>query len=447
MLDYLARFNMVPSLVAEEQVLAFAACLEALANNEEAAKLAAESKDFAYSQDDFWLPQDDWRARYRPYVVVNGILQVPIRGVLLHDYPWQLGSFATGYIYIQKAVERGMSDPGVRGVAFLIHSPGGEVAGCFESADRVFAMRGQKPIRAFAHEYAYSAAYEWASVADHITVSKTGGVGSVGVVTAHVDVSKRMENDGVKVTFITRGRHKADGNGYTPLSDEVKARIQARIDALGEIFEASVARNRGMDAETVRGFEAMTFMPDEAVSNGLADDIGPLDDALAAFAVDLSQQNDGDEEMSDQKDAAVNQAAVEAARTEGYNAGKAEGLKDGKAEGAKAATDRIKAIIESDEGKKRPKAALSMALKMASASTEEVIGVLADLAEEKAEAEAPNANAEAGKHFLNAMNEGENPDIGTEGDKDKNKASADDASAILTLAASVDLPGFRKRKA
>jgi hypothetical protein len=48
----------------------------------------------------------------------------------------------------------------------------------FDLVDRMFAMRGKKPIKAYAMEYAYSAAYSIASVADSITVSRSGGVGS-----------------------------------------------------------------------------------------------------------------------------------------------------------------------------------------------------------------------------------------------------------------------------
>ena len=46
-------------------------------------------------------------------------------------------------------------------------SPGGEVAGCFECGDKIFEARGKKPMRAFAADHAYSAAYLiFASVGD-----------------------------------------------------------------------------------------------------------------------------------------------------------------------------------------------------------------------------------------------------------------------------------------
>lgn len=308
----MALFASEPALVAPEMEAKFEACLIAAASHPKIDEMMGASA----SQDNFWPASDSWEARYRPYVVQDGILHVPVKGVLLHNFPWQLGNWATGYDYIWRAVERGFDDLGVRGIALVSDSPGGMVAGCFETVDRIFARRGEKPIRAFAHESAYSAAYAIASVADKITVSRTGGVGSIGVVTSHVDMSKRLEDQGFKITFIHAGKHKVDGNPYEALSPEVKARIQARIDELYEVFVSSVARNRDMEEQAIRDTEALTFTATQALSNGLADFIGPLDDALSAFADDLSS-SEGDEEMSTQDKAAVDQAALDAARAEG----------------------------------------------------------------------------------------------------------------------------------
>lgn len=360
---------------------------------------------------DFWFSSDDWRARYRPYNVVDGVLQIPVKGVLLHDFPWQYGAWATGYEYIWQAFKRGQADGNVRGVAFIEDTPGGMVAGCFDLVDRIYGTENRKPLRSFAMESAYSAGYAIASVADSITVSRTGGVGSIGVVTMHVDVSKALDKMGLKITFIHFGKHKVDGNSYEPLPADVEKRIQARIDELGEVFVASVARNRGMDAQAIRDTEALCFTATEAVSNGLADAIGSLDDAVAAFAADLSLTEE-DEQMAGQNgESAVDQAAaINTARTEGHAAGVAEGNKAG----ATAERARINAIIGSDEGKKRPKAALSLALK-SDMTAEAASAVLADLAEEKAETAQEGNGGKS--QFEQRMDAGKNADLGTAGEQ------------------------------
>lgn len=352
MLDsILASFKDNPSLVCIDQQATFNGCFSALTAHADYPKLMAET-----AQDDFWFREDDWRAGYRPYNVSAGILTIPVKGVLLHDFPWAIGSWATGYEYILKAFQRGMADTSVRGIAFLIHSPGGDVAGCFDAADKMFEAKGTKPVRAFAHEYAYSAAYAIASVADKIVVSRTGGVGSIGVVTSHFDWSKALEKEGLKVTFIQFGAHKTDGNPYEALSEDARNRIQSRIDALGEVFVAAVARNRKLDESVVRGTEALTYTASEAISIGLADEVGPLDDAVAAFVADLETAHiEGVEHMTKENSAASDQAAIEAARAEGHAAGMTAG--------AAAATARISAILDSDEGKANATLAAHFAFK------------------------------------------------------------------------------------
>lgn len=120
--------------------------------------------------------------------------------------------------------------------------------------------------------------------------------------------------------------------------------------------------------------------------------------------------------------AAVDQA-VATARTEGFAAGKAEGLQ----EGAKGAVERINAILASDEGKARPKAALSAALKMSSVGVDEVKAFLGDLPEEKAETET-GSNA-TGKNFQNQMNSGKEHDLGAPaGAKGGDQSEKDEAA-------------------
>ena len=384
------------ALLGSGQELVFNGCLTALARDENYSKLQTER-----AADEFWYSPDDWRAYYRPYVVRDGILYIPVKGVLLHDFPFSYGSWATGYAYIWKAYERGMADPEVRGIALMIHSPGGEVAGCFDLVDKMVVNR-KKPVRAFAHEAAYSAAYAVATAADHIVMSRTGGVGSIGVITMHVDISKMLDAQGYKVTFIYAGQHKKDGNSFEPLPESVKERIQKRIDGLYSVFTSTVARNRNLDEQSVRATEALTYSDPEAISVGLADSVGSLDDAVAAFAADLSA-NEGDEQMSDNKDqAAANQAAIDAARAEGKTQGVAEGKKDG----ATAERTRIKSILASDTAKARPKAAMQVALST-DMSAEAAEDFLKGLDEEK-----PQASGQQPTGFENAMDNAPHPELG-----------------------------------
>lgn len=222
------------------------------------------------------------------YDVEFGIARIDIEGTLVA----KLGSLRpysgmVGYDGIRQNLVEAMNDPDVRAVWFDIDSPGGEVAGCRDLCDLIYSFRGKKPMWAILNECAFSAGYWIASACDVITVPRTGGVGSIGVVWMHCDFSQALGAAGIKVTFVKRGSRKVDGAPEIPLSDEALARFQKEIDTVGEMFEADVARNRGLSAEKIRDMNAGTFLGVEGVSLGLADVVLAPDAAFRALLEQL----------------------------------------------------------------------------------------------------------------------------------------------------------------
>lgn len=393
------------------------------------------------ASDGFWPSEGSWLREFRPYEVIRGTLMIPIKGMLLNNFGYTIYDWATGYEYITRAFERGLADPDVERVAMIIDSPGGEVAGCFDAVDKIFALKGTKPkpIQAFVSDAAYSAAFAWASVADKISMTRTAGVGSVGVVTAHTDVSAAMEKAGVKIQFIHAGEHKVEGNPYEALSATAKARIQKRINSMYNIFVTTTARNLGIEETAVRETEALTFGADEALRVGFAHEIKPLDEALASFSGALGNPV-GEYVMSvDTKpkgpnvqntdEATFSQADLDKARAEGV------------AEGVAAEQARISGIMGSEEAKSRPTMSNHLALKTQQ-SVEDAVALLAVSPEEKTEASNEQAPAGSpGALFNAAMGEG-NPNLGA-GDQDDDQ---DPNSAEATLAEFRAVTGYGSKK-
>lgn len=419
----IARFAGEPALVEPAQAARFEACLASLAGHEHAEALMS-----AASSEDFWNPEDRWIARFRPYVVVNGILQIPIKGVLLNNFPYQLYDWATGYEYIWEAFKRGAADfaiGAIKGIALVCDTPGGMVAGCFDARDKMIALKEETgvPVAGFAHEAAYSAGYAMITVADkgRIHVSRTGGVGSIGVVTGHLNVSGAMEKAGLVFTYIYAGDGKVEGNPYEALSDEARNRIQARIDELYGIFVSAVARSRGLEESFIREtLGAHCYTATQSTSNGLADLVGSLDDSLSAFAGSLDAPSDtsGEDDMADQATSAVDQAALDAAREEGRTAGAAEA--------STAATTRIAAILGSDEAKGRDAQAQHFAFKT-NMSAEDAIAALAVGAKETA------ATPPAPTPFANAMDQSNNPNAGANVDEDEDDKATAKVDEVFAL--------------
>jgi capsid assembly protease len=221
------------------------------------------------------------------YEVATGIACIPIEGTLVH----KLGTLRpfcgmTGYDGIRQNFMMALADKQVEAIILDIDSPGGEVAGCFDLVDMIYAARGTKPVWAILTENAFSAAYAIASAAGRIIVPRTGGCGSVGVIALHVDFSKAITSAGVAVTVMKYGAHKDDCAEFAPISDPARAHVQADVDTMGALFDATVARNRdaaGLRAATIKGYQAATFLGQAGVEAGLADEVMAPSDAMWAL--------------------------------------------------------------------------------------------------------------------------------------------------------------------
>ena len=204
----------------------------------------------------------------RPYDLDRGVAVVPVTGVLVNgEAGW---SNETSYSSIAAAYIAACDDKDVRAIAMQISSPGGEVSGLFDLCDTIREVKNKKMTWAICDDHAYSAAYAIASSADRICVPRTGGTGSLGVVTMHLDITKLLEEMGVKVSLITYGARKADLSMFQALSDDARSRLQEQVDAIGEMFVDLVAGNRGMSKARVRATEAGTYMGEAGVEAGLA---------------------------------------------------------------------------------------------------------------------------------------------------------------------------------
>lgn len=435
----IGQLNHTPLMVCETQIGRMQVCAEQLASALPDIEAAARE-----ASSDFWsFPQDSFMAQLRPYDVKNGVLRIPVKGLLLNKFPYAFGGWATGYEYVWEAIKRGLDDSDVKGLALIIDSPGGAVSGLLEMVDKVYERRGEKPIRAFADSTAYSAAYAIASVADRITVARSGGVGSIGVIITHAEMSKQLEMRGITVTNIRSKPRKAEGGPFEPLSEAAQARLQASVDYSHKEFVALVARNRGMEEAAVDATEALPFLAHEAVENGLADDIGAVEDAIPAFVASLDP-DEGDDEMAENKQA-------ETVLKTDHDAAVAAATEAGRAEGANAERARMTAILESDAAKTRPAAAMLMV--ELGTDAELAIAKLGKLPEEaKPEAAAPapaapeapkGAGAPAGM-LEAAMGGTQNPELGaTAGeDNDGDKAMAQLSADIKSMG----LPGFKTGK-
>lgn len=196
------------------------------------------------------------------------------------------GPGGTSTEQITNSLRAAVADPNVKGIVMNFDSPGGNVFGIEALSDEIYRARGSKPIVAQVNSTCASAAYWLATQCDEIVVTPGGQVGSIGAYTIHQDQSKKLENEGVKVTYISAGRHKVDGNSAEPLSSDAQDRLQKMVDTYYGTFVSAVARGRGVKAQEVRDGYGQGGMEHakNAIKLGMADKIDTLDSTIRRVA-------------------------------------------------------------------------------------------------------------------------------------------------------------------
>jgi capsid assembly protease len=229
-----------------------------------------------------------------PYGMGEGVALIGVRGLIVPELEIINWSWATGCAELCWQVEHAAGNPDVRGIALMVDSPGGYVSGVDEAAGAIRAARAVKPVIAAVQDMAYSAAYWLASAADQISAPRMGGVGHIGTLATHLDVSGALEKAGLKATVLHSGARKTEGHPYLPLTDAARDDIQARLDAIRKVFAQSVAEGRrgAIGADAVLATEARAFDgPDgiaDALSLGLIDAVLPAHEAIGLFATHLA---------------------------------------------------------------------------------------------------------------------------------------------------------------
>jgi signal peptide peptidase SppA len=366
---------------------------------------------------------------------IGSVAIIPIEGSLIHKGKW-VGAFSgdTSYEGIQTRVRQVRADKTVRGVIFEIDSFGGEVAGAFDTAALIRKLSAEKPTMAILSDFALSAGYLLASGARQIVMPESGRAGAIGVITMHADYSQAMKTRGVKVTVLSAGKHKAEGNPYEALPEDVAERWRADLEAARGLFADAVAEGRGkrLTKEAALATEADDFRGADAVELGLVDATDHSNAAFDAFVAEIeaaSRPQTGGYIMTNAAlaaaqaaaqeakliDSATHEAAVTVAKAEGKAEGHITGLAAGKIEGAKEAASaersRIKAILDHESAKGREdlaryfafdtdmapegaQAALSKAPKQAAADEDQKEKSLFD---EMRDEKKPNVSANGGK--------------------------------------------------
>ena len=176
--------------------------------------------------------------------------------------------------FIEDASER----ESVKAILLEINSPGGTVVASKEIV--VAVGKVDKPVVALIREIGTSGAYWVASAADYIVADELSLAGSIGVRGGYLEFSGLMEEYGVGYEALKAGKYKDVGNPYEELGNEERKILEGKLELIHESFILSVAENRNLSVESVRGVaEGLYYLGVEAKEFGLIDGFGGMDEA------------------------------------------------------------------------------------------------------------------------------------------------------------------------
>lgn len=180
---------------------------------------------------------------------------------------------------LKDLLDEAADDSNIVSVVLRVNSGGGVATAGEEMA--AYVRDFEKPIVVSSAATNASAAYEISSQADRIFVDQTTMIGSIGVIMQVTDLSGLYDKLGISIDSITSADAKDAGSGSRPLTEEERAWYQDMVDQINDTFVQTVADGRDMDIEDVRELaNGLPFTGIDAVDNGLADELGLMEDAV-----------------------------------------------------------------------------------------------------------------------------------------------------------------------
>ena len=204
-------------------------------------------------------------------VLDNGTAVVPVMGVLGDWMP---------YSYITGMIEKALKRDDINEIVLLIDSPGGAVAGLFDSCRFIEKASKKKKCTAYVTGMACSAAYAIATACDEIFMMEDAEVGSCGCYAHAVEYSDAyFEKEGF-LHRVFRSKCSPKKN-CSVITDEAEAEaFQAEIDALGEKYLKYVAKRRKCAySDALENFgKGGVLMGEKAIAAGMVDGIKTLEE-------------------------------------------------------------------------------------------------------------------------------------------------------------------------
>lgn len=173
----------------------------------------------------------------------------------------------------------------IKGVLFVVNSPGGAVAPSVEIAYAIKELNQKKPVVAYASGTMASGSY-YASIWSNKILANPGSmIGSIGVILQSYDASELLTMIGVKTQIVKIGKYKEVGTPTRAWEQYEKDELNKVIQSTYNTFVSDVASARNLDVNKSDLYaDAHIFTSTQAKNVGLIDDLATLSKAKVEVA-------------------------------------------------------------------------------------------------------------------------------------------------------------------
>ena len=214
----------------------------------------------------------------------NKIVMIPISGVISDKPTDNIFLNIPGMVHVvKKNLEQVAADSNVKAVIFTVDSPGGGITASdiiYNNIKRFKEATG-KTVVVYMQNVAASGGYYISIVADKIIAHPTTITGSIGVIMPIVNVSKLIDKYGIEEKSIKSGLMKDIGSPLKKMLPEEKEVLTEIIDEMYMRFITLISKERELPLDQVKKLaDGRIFTGNQAVNNGLIDQVGYLEDAI-----------------------------------------------------------------------------------------------------------------------------------------------------------------------
>lgn len=172
------------------------------------------------------------------------------------------------------------NDDNIKGVLFVIDSPGGSFAPSMELALAIKNLKEKKPVVVYASGTMASGSYLAGVGANKILANPASSIGSIGVIMQGVDISELVNTLGIKEQSLQAGEFKSAGTFTRAWTAEEKKYLQNLINQSYDLFTSYVAKERGLNLDQKDAWaNARVFLAKEARDLKLIDELSDYENA------------------------------------------------------------------------------------------------------------------------------------------------------------------------